>query len=153
MIFAHSKMCALKSCYVKIIDTNNRLGFNHEILHIFQYFLLSLLLRKMWVALTTAKLQTFLCDLIKLHNENVYTENLPLWKNYMNMKASDSASPSRWMFHVSIPGFCTSYSAWVCQGPSNITPRGKKWGGLGLGELSKILGFPIIFLQRLELAI
>jgi len=30
-----------------------------------------------------------------------------------------------------------------------ITPRGKSGGGLGLGELPKILGFPIKFLQRL----
>jgi len=33
-----------------------------------------------------------------------------------------------------------------------ITPRGKGVGGLGLGELPKILGFAIIFLQRLGLA-
>jgi len=32
-----------------------------------------------------------------------------------------------------------------------ITPREKSGGGLGLGELPKILGFPIIFLQRLGL--
>jgi len=29
-----------------------------------------------------------------------------------------------------------------------ITPRGNCGGGLGLAELPKILGFPIIFLQR-----
>jgi len=33
-----------------------------------------------------------------------------------------------------------------------ITPRGKHGRGLGLGELRKILGSPIIFLQRLGLA-
>jgi len=33
-----------------------------------------------------------------------------------------------------------------------ITPRGKSGHDLGLGELPKILGFPIIFLQRLGLA-
>jgi len=32
-----------------------------------------------------------------------------------------------------------------------ITPRGKRGGGLGLGELCNMLGFPI-FLQRLGLA-
>ena len=30
-----------------------------------------------------------------------------------------------------------------------ITPRGKSEGGLGLGELPKILGSPTIFLERL----
>jgi len=33
-----------------------------------------------------------------------------------------------------------------------ITPRRKIRGGLGLGQLPKILGFPVIFLQRLGLA-
>jgi len=33
-----------------------------------------------------------------------------------------------------------------------ITPRGNNVGGLGLREFSKILGFPIIFLQQLRLA-
>jgi len=32
------------------------------------------------------------------------------------------------------------------------TPREKRRGGLELGKLPKILGFPIIFLQRLGLA-
>jgi len=32
-----------------------------------------------------------------------------------------------------------------------ITPGGKSGGGLKLGELPEILGFPIIFLQRLGL--
>jgi len=33
-----------------------------------------------------------------------------------------------------------------------ITFRGKRKGGRGLGELPKMLGYPIIFLQRLGLA-
>jgi len=33
-----------------------------------------------------------------------------------------------------------------------ITPGEKSWGGLGLGKLLKILGFTMIFLQRLGLA-
>jgi len=33
-----------------------------------------------------------------------------------------------------------------------ITPRGKRVGGLGLGELPKILGFPYNIMQRLGLA-
>jgi len=33
-----------------------------------------------------------------------------------------------------------------------ITSRGKNGGGFGLGELPKIVGFPMIFLQQLGLA-
>jgi len=35
---------------------------------------------------------------------------------------------------------------------NKITTVGKSGGGLGLGKLLKILGFPVIFLQRLGLA-
>jgi len=36
---------------------------------------------------------------------------------------------------------------------NKIIPRGKSGGGLGLGELLIILWFPVIFLQRLGIAI
>jgi len=34
------------------------------------------------------------------------------------------------------------YTAWVCQGPSKITPIGKRGCCLRLDELPNILGFP-----------
>jgi len=41
---------------------------------------------------------------------------------------------------------------WFPKAHNKMTPVGKSGCGLGLGELPKILGFPIVFLQRLNLA-
>jgi len=41
---------------------------------------------------------------------------------------------------------------WFAKDHHKITPTGNNVRGLGLGELARILGFPVILLQRLKLA-
>ena len=113
MIFARSKMCALKSYhYVKIINTNNSLAYPHRIFYIhlvlslqfnycvkFDYFQQR---QSYWINTDVlAGLPTGF-----LGNENVSTKNLPL--NEITRASMISTKHSLLMFNLSTPAFSTN---------------------------------------------